>query len=152
MAKDIVIPDYQVLVPNSVWGKDVGLLTLQTGVQLPATKIVMICKYDTPDPQEALDFIQKAAKEYNPATALNEELSAKGEKPLSESMGLFEQNEIERIASGVPEVMDDLRKHCLESMLNLSMQPGKNYVQIITSTVPNNILAAAKAQIDQYGN
>lgn len=148
MPKSIEIPDYKILVPNSVWAKELGTIVWPNSFQAPGIKMLRICKYRAPEEQEVMDLIQRIDIEYNSKKESSERPAE--ESILSKLMHQFPAREIENIAAGNAESLAHLKKHyaSLCSALRIKAK-GEHYLQMGHATIPSEALRLAEDRTEK---
>lgn len=103
MPRDIKIKGYDKVQPNRVYARDVEA---RTGVErrvVPAKSVLLLTRFRVPSEEQVVDYIAQAAGIYG-----------QGASGIDNALGMFQEESIESISRGVPEVMKHLKRHVPE--------------------------------------
>ncbi|MBI2448794.1 hypothetical protein HYV49_00680 [Candidatus Pacearchaeota archaeon] len=131
---NVQIPTYDVLIPNSTYGKKIGSCDHFVG---PSTQITQLGRYTAPAEEDVIKSFQRIAQNRN---------LSKLEKSLSKHIKMIPSGELKKIAEGDKDSIDHLRAHYPSGY-----QSGRTYIITSNGIVPDEILEKLKAHIKKNG-
>lgn len=146
--KNIIIPGFEELIPNSTYGKKGERFNFEGMEEVPATWLMQLAKYQVCNLEEVINLIQKAAVEYKGMSEEDRKKEYTGEAPVARFMASFPEDELQRIIDGNERSLEHLRNHYNDQKL----VPGKYYLQVNNGIVPDGIIESGKDEIAKLGS
>src|SRR3989344_5903228 len=144
--KEIEFQNYNIILPNTVWGKDAGIITVNEGVEVPVLEMIIAVKYTAPTKKQAIQLIQKVAKEYKPCST-QDYGEEKAEIPLSEFAQMLPKEFLEQIAKGENNSLN----RWIEQYPKDDHEEGRTYIQLSVGTTAAENIPALKNMAKEHG-
>lgn len=135
MTKNVEIEGYKTIVPNGVWNRDAGKVTVAS-VDVPVRELFIAYQYVSPLQADVFGLIQSVANDYNTGNLAAAPKRQSGivadEDALREILGGFSPDELKLIASGDNAVFEHFKKHYAVN----NEHSGSRYLTVQTALVP----------------
>jgi hypothetical protein len=137
MDKEMKFPGYDIILANSIFGKEgQGLESLILPIKLPTTDVLLLSKYSVPTKKQVCNYIQNSIKNLELMVHNKNDSEKEWHDYLSNSIKEIPKKEVINLVKGDKDSMKHLESHCELG----DHVPGKKYLYALMQDIPSPAL------------